>query len=196
MQYSPDTRLGIPAGSRDPNLNHVAMKRFLKIPSLGGVAQSAGVGKTPLKSPLVQGGTKVLSPPCKARKGEMKRGWLPIFHVQRCRLAACAAVLKIPSLGVAVRSDGVGWFPFPPPPEVPPCPRGDAIFIARSAAKRCEKLLSDYAYLFQVTQHRDSAFTTLDVFSGGRTCFMPAGQLSASSHLVKNSWNQNFSISW
>ena len=39
---------------------------FLKIPSVGGVARSAGVGwfpcpKTPLKSPLVQGGTRVLS---------------------------------------------------------------------------------------------------------------------------------------
>src|SRR5215831_12703062 len=38
---------------------------------------SAGMGgrKTPLKSPLVQGGTK-FSPPCEALKGEIKRGWL------------------------------------------------------------------------------------------------------------------------
>ena len=31
------------------------------------------------------------------------------------------------------RSTGVGWFPWPTPPEFPPCPRGDGIFIEPGA---------------------------------------------------------------
>jgi hypothetical protein len=48
---------------------------------------------------------------------------------------------KIPSLG-AERRAAPGWVGFRSrtPPEVPPCPRGDAIFIACGAAKRHEKL--------------------------------------------------------
>src|SRR5262249_54110734 len=193
-----DARLGIPAGSRDPNLNHVAMKPLLKIPSVGGVARSARMGKgernPPLKSPLVQGGTKVLSHPCEARNGEIKRVCPPIFQVGRCRPAECAAVLKIPSFGVSGRHE-VGWFPFPKSPEVLSFPRGDAISIAPGAAKPREKLFSDYAYPFQVTQRRDPASPTIGIFPGGRIRLMCAKQ-PASSHLVNNSWNQNFSISW
>jgi len=55
---------------------------------------SAGVGKrgwkTPLKSPLVQGG-KFFSPPCEARKGEIKRGWVPGWHLVRPPAAKGAA---------------------------------------------------------------------------------------------------------
>jgi len=56
----------------------------------------------------------------------------------------CEAPLKIPSRGGVARSAGVGFRINNPhqvvgygpktPPEVPPCPRGDAVFIERGAA--------------------------------------------------------------
>ena len=60
------------------------------------------------------------------------------------------ARMEIPSIGGVARSAGVGSPIDNPhqvvsytqnPPEVPPCPRGDAVFIERGAATRHEKLL-------------------------------------------------------
>ena len=60
------------------------------------------------------------------------------------RPTATAGVVGVPCSWVtitatAARSAGVGLFPVPNPPEVPPCPRGDALFIERGARKAASK---------------------------------------------------------
>ena len=77
--------------------------------------------KTPLKSPLSQGGTLFLS------------------NVEPQRDIKDS--LKIPSLGGAARRAGGGLVRFPNPPKVPPCPREDAISVERGATTRHERLL-------------------------------------------------------
>src|SRR5262249_23411557 len=110
---------------------------LLKIPSLGGVARSARVGKggpTPLKSALVQGGTPFSSwavPPC---------GML--------------VLLRIPSVGGVAQSAGVGKGGGKPPLS-PPLSKGGRRFptaghfhpwTCRSVA--CTALLSSWISLF------------------------------------------------
>jgi hypothetical protein len=57
--------------------------RTNSVSTQGGVEVTGS--KTPLKSPSSKKGRKFFSPPCEARKGEIKRGWMAkIFHVRGC----------------------------------------------------------------------------------------------------------------